>query len=96
MHAGTAATPMATPSTPHLLSAKRTTEASEGVRGNQSMRQDIQKLLNELLLRCAGQSYLNTYVPMPPCAATLLIHIAEPSLISQCKNALNTAKHTLP
>ena len=39
MHTGT-------PPTPHFLNAQRTTEASEGVRGNQSTRQEIQKLLN--------------------------------------------------
>ena len=55
------------------------------MRGNQSTRHEIQKLLNELLHRSVGQSYLKIYVPMPACTVTPMIHVAEPSLISQCK-----------
>ena len=48
-------------------------------------RQEIQILKVEPLSLVTGKSYLNIYVPIPPCAAIPLIHLAEPSLIQQSK-----------
>ena len=52
-------------------------------------RQELQIWIVEPLSRVVGQSSLNLYVPMPPCAALPLIHVAEPSLIHQSKQALH-------
>ena len=55
-----------------------------------SMRQRSKKCKNDFMLRCLGQSYLNIYVPMPPCTVTPMIHVAESLVIRQSKQPLPT------